>query len=303
MINLPDKKSSGFAHILLFLVVASVTGAFLVNFTSAIKNPNVKGVSLAREGGESGPSENRGPESQKVDFNQGRPEFKKEGSTPPQGNVFIQNNNDKKGKEDKPTTLPLKQEIKKIVLPKGGSASVEIIKDISKLKSTDKDTLYIKLEKESENVSPEFEQEIKDELESLKRELDKEFGIKVSTNSGNLELETPKFKAQTKLPLSINHGTKQLVASTSAGLRVINTLPDQALQNALGAGILAKNNLAELSENNGELVYKIDGTKNLKIFGFIPVNIPIKVNVSAETGSVVAENQSFITGLLSNLSF
>jgi len=54
---------------------------------------------------------------------------------------------------------------------------------------------------------------------------------------------------------------------------------------------------------NGEEVYAVLTQKEFRVLGLKTVVLPIKEYVSTETGILVAEEKSFITKILSSLSF
>jgi len=117
-------------------------------------------------------------------------------------------------------------------------------------------------------------------------------------------------RTKTNFPLSINPTTNQLVVNTPAGQRAVAVLPDDAIQNLLNRGVLAAiedgadaaTASASLEDKNGELIYKVKGQKKLSLFGFIPLNVPATVDVSANTGEAVSQETSLLTDILSFFS-
>lgn len=59
------------------------------------------------------------------------------------------------------------------------------------------------------------------------------------------------------------------------------------------ADITVLENQISLEEENGQIVYKIPAKKKLKLFGFIPVTSDLTGFVSAQTGILIEERQSF----------
>lgn len=157
------------------------------------------------------------------------------------------------------------------------------------------------------------------ELFKIEDRLDKS-GIKVATEGGKLFVTRNSVGALANFPLQVDLNTNQLIASTSAGQKVLTTLPDQAVANMLAANIISKVNTQELvnqaklgsltsvsdiialSERSGQVVYEINGLREQKLLGFIPITVSTKVFVSAETGQMVAQEQSLVASIVDLLS-
>lgn len=145
-------------------------------------------------------------------------------------------------------------------------------------------------------------------------------GIKVATEGGKLLLARNNIGAISNFPLQIDLNTNQLIASTSAGVRVLTTLPDQAVKNMLAANVISKLNTQKLvnqaqlgnlnsvsdvitlGERNGVPVYEINGLKEHKLLGFIPVTTEVIVFASAETGQPIASEQSLLSNIIDLIS-
>lgn len=145
-------------------------------------------------------------------------------------------------------------------------------------------------------------------------------GIKVATEGGKLIVAKNNIGALSNFPLQIDLNTNQLIASTPAGIKILTTLPDQAVQNMLAANVISKLNTRDLIEQaklgnitsvkdivllgdrDGMPVYEINGLKEHKLLGFIPVTTQTTVFVSAETGQAVAEEQSVLANIIDALS-
>lgn len=157
------------------------------------------------------------------------------------------------------------------------------------------------------------------ELFKIEDRLDKS-GIKVATDGGKLLIARNSVGAVSNFPLQVNLETNQLIASTAAGTKVLTVLPDQAVQNMLAANVISKlvpstiveqaqqgeltsvSDIVNLGERNGVAVYEINGLKENRLLGIIPVNLEKKVFVSAESGEVVATQQSLLATVIEALS-
>ncbi len=121
------------------------------------------------------------------------------------------------------------------------------------------------------------------------------------------------------MPLSINTQTRELSITTSEGQKIITVLPEQAIQNLINSGFINEidksttsiknseefasfNGIIKLENRNNKLVYKVNGKKNHKLFGFIPISAPITVFISTETGEPLSKQQSVITNIVDFLS-
>lgn len=157
------------------------------------------------------------------------------------------------------------------------------------------------------------------DLLEIEDRLDKA-GIKIATEGGKLVVARNNIGALSNLPLQLDLNTNQLVASTSAGSRVLTTLPDQAVQNMLAANVISRldsqtvleqaqlGNLTSVSgvialgERNGVPVYEINGLRDHRLLGFIPVTTPVTAVVSAQTGQLVTQEQSLLASIVDLLS-
>lgn len=93
----------------------------------------------------------------------------------------------------------------------------------------------------------------------------------------------------------------------------VAVLPDEAVENLIAKGVLdevpaedgvtgTEDDSSELVERNGEAVYKVNGTRHMKFFGIIPVDVPVTAYVSAEDGTPTEEELSFLSRMIDFLS-
>ena len=68
-------------------------------------------------------------------------------------------------------------------------------------------------------------------------------------------------------------------------------------------GLTSISDVVALGERNGVAVYEINGLKDQRLFGFIPVTTPVTVIISAETGQTVSQEQSILSNIVDFLSF
>lgn len=134
--------------------------------------------------------------------------------------------------------------------------------------------------------------------------------IKKAEKEGEMRLERGKFAARTRFPLSINPETKELSVTTPQGIRVVAVLPDQAVQNLTGKGIVDTVTtdesgvaMTDLTEVAGEPAYQVSGERKQKFLGVFAVQIPTTAVVSASDGRVISTNQAFWARVLDVVSF
>lgn len=140
--------------------------------------------------------------------------------------------------------------------------------------------------------------------ESLRRR-----DVKVATHGSSLEFEHNGVHVNTLLPLSVNTTTNQLTVTTPAGVKPVTTLPDTAIENLMSRGIIsgvasgtASFTSVRLETQNGLPVYRVEGEKQVRIFGFIPATMSTTAFVSADTGAVVSQQETLLNILLKLIS-
>ncbi len=145
--------------------------------------------------------------------------------------------------------------------------------------------------------------------------------IRIASGSGELELEFAHgtTAASTRLPISVDLATNELIVTTPAGVRRVAVLPDQAISNLLAnnildeieneteagtesAGLQGVTTRIKLVVQDGTLVYKVEGASGKKFLGLVPIKIHRTVHVSAQTGELLQIVQDFRNRLLDFLS-
>ena len=138
------------------------------------------------------------------------------------------------------------------------------------------------------------------------------FKIKTSSESAETELdfesEGEHFKftangvtALTQLPISIDEATSSLVVTTPAGEKIVTILPDEALQILRNSLLISSAEKIQLVQNGEKLTFKVNGKKQGRLFGFIPVSADVESEVNAETGEALTVSQPIWFRLLSGL--
>lgn len=158
----------------------------------------------------------------------------------------------------------------------------------------------------------EVENEVEDEDEDLaedEEELEVESGseaakvkIKVKRVENRFTFTVREIEAETNFPLSVNPITNELVVTTPAGEKVVAVLPDQAVANMLATNIFDRQQNVNIVFENESVIYKISGEKDEKLFGIFKLVVPTTAVVSANTGDLVSQEQSFLFRFLDLLS-
>lgn len=187
-----------------------------------------------------------------------------------------------------------KEPQEKLIMKKDDIQEVQIERD--------KDSLQIKATDKKGEIRKQEQKEF--ELKNGDEE------IKISTEDGKtsfkMKSRNSEVEIKTDSPLSVNPITKELVVKTPAGERSVAVLPDKAAEVISKLGVIDDSSKAanmKLEVEDNKLVYKLAGTKQKKLFGFLPITLQREAVVSAETGNVIKTNESVLTTLLSFISF
>lgn len=116
-------------------------------------------------------------------------------------------------------------------------------------------------------------------------------------------------------PLTLDKATNSLIVTTPSGEKTVTILPDAAIKNMLASKVMSyvtsvpaegelasTDKLVTLTQKDDVLVYEIDGVREHKLFGFIPLKSKVKAFVSAENGQVVKTEQSLLGRILNRIA-
>ncbi len=141
----------------------------------------------------------------------------------------------------------------------------------------------------------------------------KEKDIQVGTNSAEgFTIKSHGVEAETHFPLSVNPATNALSVTTPAGTKTVTVLPNQAVQNLLQHQVLSAVSQSTasgaatpiiLTQIDNQPAFAVKGVSDKKLFGIFPISLNKTVFVSAQTGTVLQTQQSFIDQILNALSF
>jgi hypothetical protein len=111
-----------------------------------------------------------------------------------------------------------------------------------------------------------------------------------SKPGGGFEITQDGVTVSTGLPLQVNSDNTQLQVSINNSLANITLLPADAANTLKQFGKFSDIKQFQLT-NNGGLNYTATGDSNAKLFGLIPIHIPITVSANASTSGLKIVNQ------------
>lgn len=137
----------------------------------------------------------------------------------------------------------------------------------------------------------------------------------VATSAGKMGFISNNEGAISAFPLKIDKATNSLIVTTPSGEKTVTVLPDAAIKNMLASKVMSfvtsvkaegelasTDKLITLIEKDGMLVYEIDGIREYKLLGFIPLKSQVKAFVSAENGQVIKSEQSLLGRVLNRIA-
>lgn len=170
-----------------------------------------------------------------------------------------------------------------------------------------------KEQKEQVEVKDKTEQpESGTEIMRIKEREDKN-EVKINTKSGGFVIDRNNVGATTNFPLTVDSQTNILTVTTPSGEKQVTTLPDQAVQNMLSGKVIdtvngqnttnSSGQVKMTQKTDGSLVYEVEGERQKKLFGLMPMTFKKTAVVSVETGALVETKESFTSKLLELISF
>jgi len=176
-----------------------------------------------------------------------------------------------------------------------------------------------KVEKESENevtatgegdveinIKKLDKKELKEEQKSFEMETENgdKVHIELSPEKTQFEIRNNGVTASIDLPLSVNPSLKKLVVSTADGDKTVELMPDEIINNLKRDKQIEENSKVQinLQVENGQLVYHIEAVKHKKLIGIIPVDLTKNISVLDSTGTILSEQETILTKILSLFS-
>jgi hypothetical protein len=160
----------------------------------------------------------------------------------------------------------------------------------------------------------EIEEKMDKETELLRiREREDKNEIRIGSDSGRFVIKKNRVGAVSDFPLSVDLSTNTLSVTTPAGEKQVMVFPDQAVQNMLSRNVIDQIGGQEAGDlatrvrmsqkADGTLVYEMEGEKQERLFGLMPVKFKKTAVVSTETGELVETRQNFRDRILEFISF
>ena len=138
---------------------------------------------------------------------------------------------------------------------------------------------------------------------------------KIATDEGKSGFISNTDGAISAFPLKVDQVTGTLSVTTPKGEKAVTVLPDAAIKNMLASKVMSyvtsvpakgelasTNKLVTLIEKDDLLVYEIDGVREYKVLGFIPLKSKVKAFVSAENGQVVKTETTLLGRILNRVA-
>jgi hypothetical protein len=116
--------------------------------------------------------------------------------------------------------------------------------------------------------------------------------LRINATQDGLSIAQGGVTVNTSFPINVNSQKNRLSVETSTGEIFLAVLPHEAITQIIRTRIIDRlldNTLAEKPE--GEVVYLVRGEKEIELFNIFSFSVPVAVEVSAVSGSVVKIDQ------------
>lgn len=177
-------------------------------------------------------------------------------------------------------------------------------------KSREAEELAEPIEPQEVREQPEPEEET--EIMRVREREDKN-EVRINSRNGEFVIDRNNVGAATDFPLTVDSQTNALTVTTPSGEKQVTTLPDQAVQNMLMSKVIdtvsgqnsanSSSQVKMIQKSDGTLVYEVEGERQKKLFGLMPLKFKKTAVVSVETGALVETKESFPDKLLELISF
>lgn len=104
--------------------------------------------------------------------------------------------------------------------------------------------------------------------------------IRLGMEDGKLLLQRGRSNALSQFPIELDPATNQLYVVTPQGKVALGLMPDTIISKAVGENILDDVTDAQISTHTEQkAVYRLKGTKQVKLFGLFSLNAPVEAEV------------------------
>lgn len=122
-----------------------------------------------------------------------------------------------------------------------------------------------------------------------------------SDQNNSVTVQQGPTQVSTSLPIQINSTSHVISIVTPDGNSTkVSVLPTEAVKGATQNGLISNSTGTQTTitqESGGQVVYNVSGDKTGKLLGIFPVNSPVTVQLSAQTGKVIKVTQSPLLNL------
>ena len=134
-------------------------------------------------------------------------------------------------------------------------------------------------------------------LSVLPKEASSGSKVRISIKNNRIKIEVNSHSSSTTFPVSIDPNTRVLSVRTPSGNVIIRTLPDKADFRLISLNKLdtVADSTLEVNGSNkvdeDKVVYKINGYKNVKFVGLIPISAKVELKVGVSSGAILSETK------------
>lgn len=107
-------------------------------------------------------------------------------------------------------------------------------------------------------------------------------------------IEQNGIKVRTSFPIKVDSKKNKLLVETQTGDKFLSILPEPALMQLIRTNIISSINESGVDireKEQGEVIYFVNGKKSILLFNIFMLDVPIKVEISATSGSVLKVDQ------------
>lgn len=108
--------------------------------------------------------------------------------------------------------------------------------------------------------------------------------VKISVKGNLLIIEHEGISASTKFPVNVDLETNIITITTPAGELKLAILPSEAVLSLIRNNVIDESSDVQIDEEEGKLVYLINGTKQGKLFNLFTINFDVEAVVGGDTG-------------------
>lgn len=110
--------------------------------------------------------------------------------------------------------------------------------------------------------------------------------------SGQVSLNQGQTQAATSLPVAVDSQSHSVSVVSPEGQKNVTVLPEDAVDQVVSKGLMSQEATSakpatQIQVDKNQAVYQIAGDKQLNLLNVVKFNVPVKVEMSAQTGRVL----------------